>query len=170
MTHDSILHIAETLKIRLNLTLGQPGGLRTRLRRPADTEHAPERALAAPGCKAHLEARPPSPEPYERQAAAIVDWLVAIALPCSSIFMQGPAPSRSDFLDLVERLTAEVLGLQHLRLRLANQLADGLNVGVLQAVVAAKLNSSSSTSGSGSRCDLRLVSAETPAASTLPQS
>src|SRR5215469_1317452 len=42
-----------------------------------------------------------------------------------------------DFLDLVEALAAEVLGLQHLGLGLLDQLADGRDVGVLQAVVAA---------------------------------
>src|SRR5580658_4216926 len=42
-----------------------------------------------------------------------------------------------DFLDLVEALAAEVLGLQHLGLGLLDQLADGRDVGVLEAVVAA---------------------------------
>src|SRR5215468_5200592 len=42
-----------------------------------------------------------------------------------------------DFLDFIERLAAEVLGLEHLRFRLLHQLADGLDVGVLEAVVTA---------------------------------
>ena len=42
-----------------------------------------------------------------------------------------------DFLDLVERLAAEVLRLQHLGLGLLHQLADGPDVRVLQAVVGA---------------------------------
>src|SRR5215472_11472724 len=42
-----------------------------------------------------------------------------------------------DLLDLVQRLAAEVLGLQHLCFGFLHQLADGLNVSVLQAVVAA---------------------------------
>src|ERR1700760_2393567 len=37
-------------------------------------------------------------------------------------------------LDLFERLAAEVLGLQHLGLGLLHELADVLDVGVLQAV------------------------------------
>ena len=40
-----------------------------------------------------------------------------------------------DLLDLVERLAAEVLRLQHLRLGLLHELADGSDVRVLQAVV-----------------------------------
>src|SRR5581483_1804773 len=44
---------------------------------------------------------------------------------------------RQDLLDLVQRLAAEVLGLQHLVLSLLDELADGLDIGVLQAVVAA---------------------------------
>src|SRR6266404_8706234 len=42
-----------------------------------------------------------------------------------------------DFFDLVQRLASEVLGLQHFGFGLLNQFADGLNVRVLQAVVAA---------------------------------
>src|SRR5262245_18847170 len=42
-----------------------------------------------------------------------------------------------DLLDLVERLAPEVLGLEHLRLGLLDQLADRPDVGVLQAVVRA---------------------------------
>src|SRR5580698_4124282 len=42
-----------------------------------------------------------------------------------------------DFLDLVEALAAEVLGLEHLGFGLLDQLADGRDVGVLEAVVAA---------------------------------
>src|SRR5436190_14857877 len=41
---------------------------------------------------------------------------------------------RQDFLDLLQGLPAEVLGLQHLGLGLLHQVADGLDVGVLQAV------------------------------------
>src|SRR6267154_4312711 len=40
-------------------------------------------------------------------------------------------------LDLVERFAAEVLGLQHFVFALLDELADGLDVGVLQAVVGA---------------------------------
>src|SRR5262249_22524202 len=50
---------------------------------------------------------------------------------------QREAHRGKDFLDLVERLAAEVLGLEHLRFRLLHQLADGLDVGILQAVVTA---------------------------------
>src|SRR6516165_7178730 len=39
-------------------------------------------------------------------------------------------------LDLVERLAAEVLGLQHFVLALLHELADGLDISVLQAVIA----------------------------------
>src|ERR1039457_6842569 len=44
---------------------------------------------------------------------------------------------REDFLDLIQRLAAEVLGLQHLGFGLLDKFADGGDVGVLQAVVAA---------------------------------
>src|SRR5581483_9698831 len=44
---------------------------------------------------------------------------------------------RQDLLDLVQRLAAEVLGLQHLVLSLLDEFADGLDIGVIQAVVAA---------------------------------
>src|SRR5215471_5935977 len=50
---------------------------------------------------------------------------------------QREAHGSKDLLDLIERLATEVLGLEHLRFRLLHQLADGLDVGVLQAVVAA---------------------------------
>ncbi len=40
-----------------------------------------------------------------------------------------------DLLDLIERLAPEVLGLEHFGLGLADQLANGADVGVLQAVV-----------------------------------
>src|SRR5215472_11141455 len=50
---------------------------------------------------------------------------------------QREAHRGKDLLDLVERLAAEVLGLEHLRLCLLHQLADGLDVRVFQAVVAA---------------------------------
>src|SRR5258707_5726602 len=42
-----------------------------------------------------------------------------------------------DLFDLVQRFTPEVLGLQHFGFRFLNQFADGLNVRVFQAVVAA---------------------------------
>src|ERR1035437_7987762 len=50
---------------------------------------------------------------------------------------QREAHLREDFLDLVQALAAEVLGLEQLGFGLLRQLADGLDVGVLQAVVAA---------------------------------
>src|ERR1700682_4971343 len=40
-----------------------------------------------------------------------------------------------DFLDLVERLAAEVFRLQHFVLALLDQFADGLDIRVLQAIV-----------------------------------
>src|ERR1700674_5445660 len=42
-----------------------------------------------------------------------------------------------DFLDFVERFSPEVLGLQHFVLGFLNQLANRLDVGVLQAIVGA---------------------------------
>ena len=42
-----------------------------------------------------------------------------------------------NFLDFVQRLAAEILGLQHFGFGLLDQFADGLNIRVLQAVVAA---------------------------------
>src|SRR5215813_9732703 len=50
---------------------------------------------------------------------------------------QREAHGGKDFLDLIERLAAEVLGLEHLRFCLLYQFADGLDIRVLQAVVAA---------------------------------
>src|SRR5580693_7734928 len=41
------------------------------------------------------------------------------------------------FLDLVQRLAAEILRLEHFRFSLLNQFADRLNIRILQAVVAA---------------------------------
>src|SRR5215813_3891914 len=40
-----------------------------------------------------------------------------------------------DFLDLVERLLAEILRSQHLALGALDQIANGANVGILQTVV-----------------------------------
>ena len=42
-----------------------------------------------------------------------------------------------DLFDLIERLVAEILGLQHLLLRLLHQLADILDISVLQTVLRA---------------------------------
>src|SRR5579859_3683405 len=50
---------------------------------------------------------------------------------------QAEAHLHQYILDLVERFPPEVLGLQHFVLALLHELADGLDVGVLQAVVAA---------------------------------
>src|SRR5258707_4263857 len=50
---------------------------------------------------------------------------------------QAEAHLHQYILDLVERFPAEVLGLQHFVFALLHELADGLDVGVLQAVVAA---------------------------------
>src|SRR3954468_16786377 len=49
---------------------------------------------------------------------------------------EGEAHAGQDLLDLVERLPPEVLGLEHLSLGLLDELADGLDVRVLEAVVA----------------------------------
>jgi len=40
-----------------------------------------------------------------------------------------------DFLDFIERFASEVLRAQHFRFRLLNQFIDGLDAGILQAVV-----------------------------------
>src|ERR1019366_8028118 len=50
---------------------------------------------------------------------------------------QRQAHLSKDFLDFIQALAAEVLGLQHFGFGLLHELADGLNVGVLEAVVAA---------------------------------
>ena len=50
---------------------------------------------------------------------------------------EGQAHLREDLFDLVQGLAAEVLGLQHLGFGLLDELADGGDVGVLEAVVAA---------------------------------
>src|SRR5438067_7980875 len=54
--------------------------------------------------------------------------------PVLQLHAQAEPHLGEDFLDLLQRLAAEVLGLQHLRLRLLHQVADGLDVGVLQAI------------------------------------
>ena len=54
-----------------------------------------------------------------------------------NLHAQREAHLGENFLDLVEALAAEVFGLEHLRFGLLHQFADGLDVGVLQAVVAA---------------------------------
>src|SRR5580698_399705 len=50
---------------------------------------------------------------------------------------QTQAHRAQNFLDLVQRLAAEVLGLQHFGFGLLHQFANRLNVRVLQAIVAA---------------------------------
>src|SRR5690349_12443309 len=50
---------------------------------------------------------------------------------------QRKAHLDENFLDLVERLAAEVLGLEHFVFALLHELADGLDIRVLQAVVGA---------------------------------
>jgi hypothetical protein len=52
-----------------------------------------------------------------------------LALPC-----RGAGPSGEHFLDLVQRLAAEVRGAQHFRFGLLDQVADIDDVVVLQAV------------------------------------
>src|SRR5215470_20328106 len=44
---------------------------------------------------------------------------------------------REDFLYFVQRLAAEILGLEHLRLGLLDQFPDSADVGILQAVIGA---------------------------------
>src|SRR5215469_12387270 len=53
-----------------------------------------------------------------------------------NLHAQGESHGSQDLLDLIQRLAAKVLGLEHLRFCLLHQLANGLNVGVLQAVIA----------------------------------
>src|SRR5579872_3638122 len=48
---------------------------------------------------------------------------------------KAQAEVAQDFLDLIQRLATEVLGAQHFGFGLLHQVADGLNIGVLQAVV-----------------------------------
>ena len=50
---------------------------------------------------------------------------------------EAQAHRRQDVLDLVERLAAEVLGLQHLAFGLLHELANRPDVRVLEAVVRA---------------------------------
>jgi len=45
---------------------------------------------------------------------------------------QRKAHRGKDFLDLIERLAAEVLGLEHLRFRLLYQFADGLDIRIFR--------------------------------------
>src|SRR5712692_3873310 len=54
--------------------------------------------------------------------------------PVVQLHAQGEPHLGEDLLDLLQRLAAEVLRLEHLRLGLLHQIADGLDVGVLQAV------------------------------------
>src|SRR5579864_3929927 len=54
-----------------------------------------------------------------------------------NLHAQRETHGSKDFLDLIERLAAEVLGLEHLRFRLLHQFADRLDIRVLQAVVTA---------------------------------
>ena len=55
-------------------------------------------------------------------------------LPVGDLHAEGQAHLRKDLLDLLERLAAEVLRLQHLGLGLLHQIADVDDVVVLQAV------------------------------------
>src|SRR5205814_1176886 len=58
--------------------------------------------------------------------------------PVVELHAQGEPHLRQDLLDLLQRLAAEVLGLEHAGFRLLHQVADGLDVGVLQAVGGAQ--------------------------------
>src|ERR671910_1971077 len=57
--------------------------------------------------------------------------------PALSIRAQRQAPLREGLDDLVDRLLAEVRDGGKLALRLRHQIADGLDAGTLQAVIAA---------------------------------
>src|SRR5262249_47336158 len=57
--------------------------------------------------------------------------------PVVELHAQAQPHPGQDLLDLVERLPAEVLGLEHVRLGLLHELADGADVRVLEAVVGA---------------------------------
>src|SRR6185437_4241399 len=48
---------------------------------------------------------------------------------------KGQAETRENLFDFVERFTAEILGAKHLGFALLNQVPDGLNIGVLEAVI-----------------------------------
>src|SRR6266404_1209615 len=75
--------------------------------------------------------------PAKRFQASIFDLRLlrrSVARPAFQLHAQRQAHLRKDLLDLLQRLAAEVLGLQHLGLGLLDQLPDVADVGVLQAV------------------------------------
>src|SRR4051812_24234190 len=62
------------------------------------------------------------------------------SVPCRRLVeshAESQAHRRQDLLDLVQRLAAEVLGLQHLAFGLLHELPDRPDIGVLEAVVRA---------------------------------
>ena len=65
--------------------------------------------------------------------------------PVLELHAERQAHLGQDLLDLLQRLAAEVLGLQHLGLGALDQVADGLDVRLLQAVGASARDSSSSS-------------------------
>src|SRR3989441_226203 len=74
------------------------------------------------------------------RARAAAGLLLAVSLrrrPGVELHAEGGAHPAQDLLDLVQRLAAEVLGLEHLGLGLLHELPDGPDVGVLEAVVGA---------------------------------
>ena len=48
---------------------------------------------------------------------------------------EGEAQTAQDFLDLIQRFAPEILGAKHFRFGLLHQVADGLDIRVLEAVV-----------------------------------
>src|ERR1039458_4679207 len=54
-----------------------------------------------------------------------------------NLHAEGEAQSNQDLLNLIQRLAAEVLCPQHLRLALLDKVSDALDVGIFQAVVGA---------------------------------
>src|SRR5581483_4009867 len=54
-----------------------------------------------------------------------------------NLHTEAQAHRGKDLLDLVERLAAEILGLEHFGFGLLHEFTDGLDIGILQAVVAA---------------------------------
>src|SRR5919197_622601 len=114
------------------LTVQPRGRIRYREANAAGTE-APARAFYEWRTVPHSALKRPGQLPL-RLGLPRRGRRLALGRPVLQLHSQGEPHLREDLLDLLQRLAAEVLRLQHLGLGLLDEIADGLDVGVLEAV------------------------------------
>src|ERR1051326_1785755 len=118
VTRPSFLWATRCLMARCScqgLGFGDWGLVGLRLSRRQDQSRSPIPSIPNP--------QSPIPAPLVRSARGLID-----------AHAEAQPHRVENLLDLVEALSAEVLRLQHLRLGLVHELADGADVRVLQAV------------------------------------